>query len=190
MVTLLRLLMLLFAMETAVNADDQTEDEETDDDEEETDDTDDTKDREPTRDEKLKAVHDEAAKWRRKFRDLEAKVAADNRADRLQVSFLKAVLARKEPLDTDSAWTLMEGRGFLDAVTVDEDGTVDDETMAEALAKVLDRYPWLGDGDANGDPDPKPRPPRTGGARKQPDSAQGNGGGDLRHRFPALRRGR
>jgi hypothetical protein len=111
-------------------------------------------------------------------------------ADRYENSFMKAVLAHNGPLDTDATWTLLEGRGFLEAVTVNEDGTVDDETMAEALAKVLDRYPWLGDGDANDDPDPKPLPPRTGGAKKRPDGAQTNNAGDLRSRFPALRRGR
>lgn len=52
---------------------------------------------------------------------------------------MRAVLSRGDALDTDTTYTLLEGKGFLDTVEVDDNGAV--EGMDDALERCVARYP-------------------------------------------------
>ena len=63
-------------------------------------------------------------------------------AARLETAFMRSAIALgHQSLDLDTAWTLMESKGFLDAVAITDDGGV--EGMDDAWSRVLSRYPWL-----------------------------------------------
>lgn len=108
--------------------------------------------------------------------------APDAEALRIENLFMRSVLARSGSLDTETAWTLMRERGFLDAVNPDEP-----ETMDAALDKVVDRYPWLADEAEASAVEPPPLPPSGGRARKVKDSHRVTDNAGLANRFPALR---
>lgn len=95
----------------------------------------------PIRDEKIKALSDEAAKWRKKFRDLEAQhtEAAPLREElaelRVEKEFYR--LAAQRVRDLTAAFKLAD-RALL---TVADDGTLTGmETMVD---KVIQNYPFL-----------------------------------------------
>jgi hypothetical protein len=111
---------------------------------------------------------------------------------RMESAFYRELLKRKEPVDAETTWDLLHVRGFVDTITVNEDGTV--EGMDAALEKLFDRYPWLLDGyveiieEEEGEPKRRTAPP----PRKRRDSA-----GDVPtaasvnvQRFPSLAKGR
>jgi hypothetical protein len=184
---MVRLLWLLLAllMETAPENDEPEDDaDEPDDGEEE------------VRDPEKQALSREAGRWRQKFRAAESRIAELEaggeakealRSSRLESAFLRAVLAHNGPLDVETTWDLANVRGFLDAVTIDTDGNVDG--MDEALARVLDRYPWLADepvGDVgDGSPARRTAPPPK---KKKDGAAEQHSRASLEARFPALRR--
>jgi len=107
---------------------------------------------------------------------------------RLENAFLRAAMAADAPLDFDTAWDLLRVRGFVDAVKVGDDSKV--VGMDDALAKLVERYPWLAD--APPVPEPKVLPPRpgVGAGRKRPHASPGQSRTGLESRFPALKRGR
>jgi len=105
---------------------------------------------------------------------------------RLENAFLRSAMAADAPLDLDTAWDLLRVRGFVDTVNVGDDGKV--TGMDDALAKLVERYPWLAD--APPVPEPKVLPPAIKGARKRPDASAGQNRRGLESRFPALKRGR
>jgi len=108
---------------------------------------------------------------------------------RLENAFLRAAMAADAPLDFDTAWDLLHVKGFVDTVKVGDDGKVDADSMDDALAKLVDRYPWLVD--APPPPEPKVLPPRPGvGTGRKKDSGAGQSRTGLESRFPALKRGR
>lgn len=194
MLTLFRLLGLLWLLETAP---DKPEDEE-EEPEEDSDEPDDDADK--IRDAEKQALSREAGKWRKRFREAEARIAelqqeransevvAALRDARLETAFLRAVLERGELLDLDTAWDLARIRGFLDPVTVSDAGEV--EGMPDALDKVLGRYPWLTEDPLAGeDPDRDARrrsasPPTRKRGRAEPSRDA------LQDKFPALRKHR
>lgn len=117
--------------------------------------------------------------------EAEVEPAPDTDALRLENAFMRSVLAHGGSLNTEDAWVLMREHNFLDTVTVSGDGTV--EGMDDALARTLDRYPWLSDGADEPDRTPPP-PPRSGGrAVKRQDVNQGANKAALSNRFPALK---
>ena len=100
--------------------------------------------------------------------------------------FRTAIASGHHTIDLDTAWTLLTTKGFADAVSIDDDGDV--TGMAEALDRVIARYPWIVSDDLPDDdePDPPLKPSgRRTNARKdgghQPDDAA------LSKRSPALR---
>jgi hypothetical protein len=117
---------------------------------------------------RLKALSREAAKWRNKFRQTEGRVKEleaaleakppdeQLRSARLEIAFLKQVMGHNQRIvDLDTAWDLATTKGFFDPVkTSDEDNV---EGMAEALARLLERYPYLVDDDGDEPPDPPSR---------------------------------
>jgi len=105
---------------------------------------------------------------------------------RLENAFLRSAMAADAPLDLDTAWDLLRVRGFVDTVNVGDDGKV--TGMDDALAKLVERYPWLAD--APTPPEPRPSPPAIKGARKRQDPSAGLSRSGLESRFPALKRGR
>jgi hypothetical protein len=161
----------------------------------------------PIRDSRIKELSDEAAKWRKKFREAEARVielegegkqkkrsqsfvdGQELREARLESAFVRAVFEHRDSIDLEAAWDLATYKGFLDAVTVDDDdGTVDSDTMTEALERLIDRYPYLIDGKSEpsgeNEDEPKPKtrhPVQRHGGKKIGDRAS------LEKRFPALR---
>lgn len=102
-------------------------------------------------------------------------------------AFLRAVFEKGETLDMDTAWDLLHVRGFIDTVTVDDDGQV--TGMPDALDRLLDRYPWLSDEvPETVDEDPN-RPRRTAmPPKKRQGSPDGPSKTQLEDRFPSLRR--
>jgi hypothetical protein len=90
-------------------------------------------------------------------------------------------------------------RGFVDAVHLTDDGEPEGmdgepEGMDDALTKLLDRYPWLADGDADAveASTPKKSARRVGGTKK-PDGGESVAQMDratLERRMPALRKHR
>jgi hypothetical protein len=175
--------------ELATSDDDVADDDTADDDSTAGEDTD-------VRDPDKQRLSQEAAKWRRKFREAEARLKEMKddtsmpealRAARLEAAFLREVLARDERVDLETAWDLANARGYLDPVKLTDDGAV--EGMVEAFDRLLGRYPYLADDEddepaPDQQPAPKIRPP---GGRA---SRQDLGVAGLRDRFPALRRGR
>ena len=169
------------------------------------DDTDGHGDDEPIRDPKAKisALESANARLHKKVKSLEkalteaegtqdgADVRDQLRRPRLESSFLRAVISHSEPLaDIDTAWDLANVRGLLDPVKVADDGKV--EGMEEALSKLLDRYPWLTDGDeAEGEPASLPpthnsgRPPNPRANRAATAALARTG---MAQRLPALRK--
>ena len=197
MVQLFRLLMLLFAWETVPDASEEDEEDE----EEEPEDSDDEP--EPVRD-PLKKLHVEEEKSRRLFHKLKrhekemeglraalAEHEGDGtsdalRASRMEAAFLRVVITRNEPLDLEAAWDLAKARGFLDTISITDDGDV--EGMDDCLGKVLERYPWLVDeGPLPDEPDAS-LPRRTASPPKKRHSPAAANTQDLKERFPALAR--
>lgn len=104
------------------------------------------------------------------------------RSARLEAAFLREVLAAGQTLDAETAWDLLKIRGFIDLVKINDEGAV--SGMDQALAGVLDRYPWLTDVDAI--PEPTSLPASGGRAKKKKATAPNDAG--LSARFPALRK--
>lgn len=162
-------------------------DENTDDEDDEDSDDDEVKDPEKKR------LSAEAAKWRKKFRAAEARIAELEAGDdrlrsaRLEAAFLRAVMGHDQAIgDVETAWDLASAKGYMDPVKVEENGTV--AGMAEALNRLLGRYPYLVDED-DGTPAPMP----TTASGRPPPPQKGRAGVDraaLGKRFPALGRRR
>lgn len=124
-----------------------------DEEEEETEEEPEEEEKEPEEDIKnprIKELSAEAKKWRLKFRaaqkrigELEESSATGERevlrASRLETAFLREVLTSEEPLEVESAWDLLNARGFVDTVKVGDDGAV--EGMAEAMSRLLEATP-------------------------------------------------
>jgi hypothetical protein len=139
----------------------------------------------------LDRLHKKVRKQQERIEELESQRTRGDqpqldRSTRLENAFLRAVIARNEPLDLETAWALANVRGFLDALVVGDDGTVDG--MEEALARVLDRYPWLADEPYEPEEGSDGRPSRTGRPPKMRSRDTANHGQDasLIKRFPAL----
>lgn len=156
---------------------------------------------EPIRDPEKQALSHEAGRWRKKLRAAEAqikelettqaeKVAAAIRGARLETAFLRVVFERDESIDVETAWDLANVRGFLDAVKIGDDGSVDG--MTDAIDRVLARYPWLADepiGTDDGLTEPLRRtasPPMRRPGTKEPQFSREQ----LQKRLPALRKHR
>jgi hypothetical protein len=73
---------------------------------------------------------------------------------------------RDRRFEVSEPFTLLEGKGFLDAVTVNDDGTVDPESMSAVMDKLLDRYPYLHIPDDEEDLGPRPVGIRAAKKRK------------------------
>ncbi len=65
----------------------------------------------------------------------------DADALRLHNLFLSSVLGRGGSFNVEDGWLLLNSKGFLDAVDVEEPSS-----MSAALDKLVERYPWLADG--------------------------------------------
>jgi uncharacterized protein YdcH (DUF465 family) len=110
------------------------------------------------------------------------------RSARLQSAFMRGVFEHRDSIDLEAAWDLANYKGFLDAVKVEDDGSVDPDGMTEALEKLVARYPYLiqeseslashNDGALLKTRQPRPKPH----AKTAVDHAA------LERRFPALRR--
>ncbi len=193
MLSLLRLLWLLFAVEAVPDGDNDSPSTPGD-----QDDADEEEEEETIHDPEKMALSREAGKWRKKFRAAEGRIRELEEADtsepyqetRLENAFLRAVMERGDVADLDTSWDLLHVRGFVDTVTVNGDGQV--EGMSEAMEKLLDRYPWLTDdlpdSDDEEDADPD-RPKRTAPPPKiRKGKPTGPSKGQLEDRFPSLRR--
>lgn len=110
-------------------------------------------------------------------------------AERIRTEFLSAVLRREDKIDLDTTWDLAKVRGFMDTVTLADDGVV--VGMDDALAKVLERYPWLLEASPERE-DPRPTGPSGapigGKKRRDPSSSAVLSTAPLQKRFPALRK--
>jgi hypothetical protein len=110
------------------------------------------------------------------------------RSARLESAFLRAVMNSEQGItDTETAWDLLDARGFLDAVKIGDDGQV--EGMDEAVERLLSRYPWLIEDEAEPPPERPtlPKSPRTPTRNKEVPSLTDRK--TLEQRFSALRRG-
>lgn len=138
----------------------------------------------------------EAKKWRRKFREAEARVKElegtagvkeEVRSLRLRLAFERA--ARTVHLeDLDAAWKLAEDD--LSLVDVHDDGTVDTDRLGDVVAHVAHRYPYLVEEASEGtseshDPPPSSPSGRPMNGRKKTKSQLDAEA--LAQRFPALR---
>lgn len=179
MLRLLWLFWLLFETAPGEEEEESPEDEEQDED---------------IRDPKAKraSMQDHIDRLHRRVEERDSRIKAlegsgDGQEGQLENAFLRAVIAAGKPIALDDAWELARLRGFLDPVTVTDEGEV--SGMDEALSRLFDRYPWLADADAQ-PADPPPPLPKTGGAKRK----TGEPGIDhsrLEQRFPALKgRGR
>jgi hypothetical protein len=151
---------------------------------------------------RLKQLSDEAAKWRRKFRQaneraekLEATATDDalreeNRTLHLRLAWERAT-TNARLRDADAAWTL--GQEELKSVEVTE-GQVDTARIGEIVSTVVTRYPYLVE------PEDEPASPSTpsdvfpdlpkSGKRtdgKRPVNTDQANRSALEQRFPALR---
>jgi len=108
------------------------------------------------------------------------------RTTRLENAFLRTAIEGGTDLDLDTAWTLLEGKGLLDLVTVTDEGAV--EGMDAALERLLDRYPWL-----SHEP-PEVEPTAVSGAKAPPPKKKRDPNAidesAIRDRFPQLKRRR
>jgi hypothetical protein len=131
------------------------------------------------------------AKLRETISELEAKVGdvSDDPSDhvqelrtaRLENSFLRTVMQRGDLGDTETAWDLLQIKGFMDAVKDDGEG------MNEAIDKLLERYPYLVDYDSDngdtGEEDRSLKKQRRVKPERQPQATTGT----YESRFRALR---
>ena len=152
-------------------------------------------DDEPTRDpeKRITALEEQKARLIKKLDQKDARIkeledAAPNNGDlrsaRLELAFMKsAITTDPPPSDLNTAWDLLNVRGFLDALPDDGEG------MDEAVSKLLGRYPWLSDEppeDDGGDMEPPPGP--SGRRTNEKKNAAGTPDTSaLAKRFPALR---
>lgn len=143
----------------------------------------------------LKKLHDEAARHRVRAKDAEAKaegLAAQVRSLTLRIAF-NTLAGEAELTDLDAAWKL--AADDLTVVDVAEDGTVDTERIAQIVAYVAYRYPYLASAPAPATaPSTDAFPPTVpsgslvgSGRRKQTDGLNVT---LLESKFPALRRQR
>jgi hypothetical protein len=199
-----RLLWLLWCLLFETAPDDETDDEGRPDDDGDEDDpavADDDGDQdeagEDTRDpqariKSLLAANDRLAKKNTKLQkalsDGSQGDGADLVAVRRENAFLRAVLERGETLDMDTAWDLMNAKGFIDLMKVSDDGEV--SGAEEAMQKLVDRYPWLLDADGSATDEPTRMPPPSGGRAKKKHDTTAVRHADLKGRLPALRRSR
>ena len=112
-------------------------------------------------------------------------------AARLETAFMRSAIALgHQSLDLDTAWTLMESKGLLDAVAITDDGGV--EGMDDAWSRVLSRYPWLVEEPPLEDVEPATPLRRTASPpRKRTDAlAAQTTQARLVERFPELRKHR
>lgn len=149
---------------------------------------------------RLKEVSDEAAKWRRKFRettkrlaDLESTKASDelqqeNRSLKLELAWDRATrtVAWSEN-GAEGAWKMAQDQ--LPA-TLNEDGTVDGTRIGEVVNAVVKQYPFLIQQEpeeappADAFPQTHPSGPSTNGKVRQ---SSGTDLATLQRKFPALR---
>ena len=149
---------------------------------------------EPPENPALKKLSDEAARHRVRAKEAEAKaegLAAQVRSLTLRIAF-NALAGDAELNDLDAAWKL--AADDLTVVDVAEDGTVDTERLAQIVAHVAERYPYLASApapatspSADAFPPTEPSGRQTNGPRKQ---TNGLNVALLESKFPALRRGR
>ncbi len=146
---------------------------------------------EPPANPELKKLHDEAARHRVRAKEAEAKaegLAGQVRSLTLRIAF-NALAGDAELTDLDAAWKL--AADDLTVVEVAEDGTVDLGRLAQIVAHVAERYPYLASAPAPATPastdtfpSTEPSGRLTNGKRKS------TGGLDiarLEAKFPALR---
>lgn len=142
---------------------------------------------EPPGNPEAKRLSDEAARYRHRAKDAEAKVddlTGQVRTLTLRLAFITAAHAA-DLTDTDAAWKL--AADDLRAVEVGEDGTVDANRLTQIVDHVTNRYPYLTSAPfpAAADRFPPPRTPADagrGGRVGALDTAS------LAKKFPALRR--
>lgn len=137
----------------------------------------------------------EAKKWRRKFREAEARVQElegtagekeEVRSLRLRLAFERA--ARTVHLeDLDAAWKLAEED--LKVVDVHNDGTVDTDRLGDVVAHVAHRYPYLVHEDETASEGYHPPPSSPSGRPMNGRKVKSSGldADALAQRFPALR---
>jgi hypothetical protein len=147
---------------------------------------------------RTRALSDEAARWRTKYREAEGRIReleAGNgngsealRRSRLETAFLRTAYDRDEPIaDLETAWDLANAKGYLDPVKIADDGTV--QGMMEALNRLVGRYPYLADvADVDDESDPPTNASGRPMNRRRPAPGVPTRAG-LQERFPALRRG-
>lgn len=153
-------------------------------------------DDEPIDNPELKALHDEAAKWRRQFRDAQERIQqledehgaealrAENRELRLRLAFERAT---GEFRDVDAAWKLAQDD--LTTVDVDEDGTVDANRIGEIANALAQRHPYLVEppDDATDGPQPPPAAPSGRPVNGRRTKTGTDAPSALERKFPALR---
>ena len=83
-------------------------------------------------------------------------------------------------------WDLANVRGFLDTVQVTDEGGV--SGMGDAIARVLDRYPWLRE-DPTVSATPHASGPKVPGPKRRTSMPPGPSASSMRERFPALKKG-
>lgn len=146
---------------------------------------------------RVKELSDEAAKWRRKFREASDRVTAleesrasealqvENQDLRLRIPF-NDECHHHDVSDRDAIWKLA---GDDIKVAVKDDGTVDVERLRNVVGSLVERYPHFVRDDG---PDPEPAgsglPPsgkRTDGKVRPTDP--GSNRSVLERKFPALR---
>lgn len=198
MLALSRLLMLLFAMETApIQSEEPDEVEDQEEGEEATSELG-SEDEEGESDEdirdpraRLKAEQEKMKRLSGKLTRAEEELAEAQtalRESRVESAFHRAVISRAETIDLETAWDLATIRGFMDTVQVSDAGEV--AGIDEALTRLLDRYPWLREEPpAAAEPDPS-RPMRTAPPpkKRRDGAASQHSDASMKERFPALRK--
>jgi seryl-tRNA synthetase len=203
MLSVLKLLWAILLLEETNDDDDIPPD---DDDESHDDDPPDDDDDEDIRDPKAKiaALKDEKERHKRnakkaredldkanqRIKQLEDGGATDGDGEsRIEAAFWKSLVVGPHKIaDHESALDLFTARGFIDLVTVGDDGEV--AGMDEAMEKMLARYPWLADDDLPTDDDADTPPKRRTASppRKKKDSQPVQTRADLEKRLPHLRK--
>jgi hypothetical protein len=104
----------------------------------------------PTLQRKLKARKEQVGRLAKKLSNKDAEIKKLEKASgkndsetveslRVENAFLRTAITSGESLDLDTAWVLANSKGFMDAVKVKDDGTV--EGMDTALEKLIVRIP-------------------------------------------------
>lgn len=142
---------------------------------------------EPPGNPEAKRLSDEAARYRHRAKDAEAKVddlTGQVRTLTLRLAFTTAAHAANLT-DTDAAWKL--AADDLRVLDVADDGTVDTDRLTQIVDHVTNRYPYLATTPAPAAADQFP-PPRTPGDAGRRGKIGDLNVATLEAKFPALRR--